>query len=256
MRVQYASDLHLETVGNEPYSSILIPSAHILVLTGDICPVENSIYASFLRWCSQNWGFVLVVAGNHEYFCEHVPRTIPEIDAEIHKIVNQLPNVIFLQDGDSIVINGQRFVGTTLWSKIDSGLWNSTELLKKGDYTHTGVPPGRVSTPADIVALHTQQKARLESAIAASKEPVIVITHHLPTYNLVSPEFKQHPLLSTYVSNLDYMITPNIRAWICGHSHTSRNWRSPSGTICTLNPRGYGGQNTRFLKGGVIDLPV
>ncbi len=256
MRIQYASDLHLETVGNEPYSSIVVPTAQILILAGDICPVENPAYVSFLRWCSQNWEFIVVVAGNHEYFCQHVPRTIPEIDGEIHKHVNQFSNVVFLQNSDSIVINGIRFVGTTLWSKVDSGLWNSPELLKKGDYTHTGVPPGRVSTPADIVALHTQQKMDLESVVAASKEPLVVITHHLPTYNLVSPEFKHHPLLSTYVSDVEYMIVPKVRAWICGHSHKSQYWRSPNGTVCTLNPRGYAGQNKQFLKGAVIDLSV
>lgn len=254
MRIQFASDLHLETTPNQPFSEILKPTAPILVLAGDVSPVEHPIYTSFLRWCSQNWSQVLVTSGNHEYFCQHVARTIPEVDVEIQKITSQFPNVLFLQGSNSIVLNGFRFIGTTLWSKVDTGLWENSQLLQKGDYTHTGFPPGRRTKPADIVSLHMWQKARLESVIAASKEPVVIVTHHLPSYRLVADTHVKNLLISTYATNLDYMMVPNVRIWICGHSHTSKQWTAPSGTVCIMNPRGYGGSNLEFNKGAVLDL--
>jgi hypothetical protein len=254
MRLQFASDLHLETTPGQPFSDILTSSGDILILAGDICPVENPVYSSFLRWCSQNWKQVLVVAGNHEYFCEFTARTIPEVDVCIQNIVMQLPNVLFLQGGDSVVIGGFRFVGTTLWSKVDTSLWADARLLQKGDYTHTGYPPGRLTQPADIVSLHHLQKKHLEAVILTSKEPVIVITHHLPTYHLVADAHAQNPLISTYATNLEYLMIPNVRLWICGHSHTSKQWIAPSETVCILNPRGYGGSNRQFYKSALIDL--
>lgn len=254
MRVQYASDLHLETTPYDAFSSILTPSAPIIVLAGDICPVEHPSYVLFLRWCSQNWTKVLVISGNHEYFCENAARTISEVDVEIQKITAQLPNVLFLQAGDSVVLGGIRFIGATLWSKVDTDLWANAQLLQKGDYTHTGVPPGRKTTPADIVSLHFWQKARVESAIAASREQIIVVTHHLPTFHLVDSNHVRNPLVSTYASNLEYMMTTKVIAWICGHSHSSTSWKAPSGTQCILNPRGYNGSNTEFYKAAILDL--
>ncbi len=256
MRVQFASDLHLETTPNQPFSEILTPSAPVLILAGDVCPVEHPQYALFLRWCSQNWRKVLVISGNHEYFCEHVARTIPEVDVEIQKIVSQFSNVLFLQGGDSIVLGGFRFMGATLWSKVDNALWADARLLQKGDYTHTGVPPGRKTRPVDIVSLHAWQKMHLEAAIAASKEPIVVITHHLPTHHLVADTHQKNPLLSTYATDLEYMMVGKVRVWICGHSHTSKQWTAPSGTLCIMNPRGYGGSNREFYKAAIMDLSI
>lgn len=255
MRIQYASDLHLDATPNQPFGTILSPRAPLLVLAGDLCPVEHPLYASFLRWCSQNWQTVLVVAGNHEYFCENVPKTITQIDEEIRAQTRMLPNVVFLQGGEDVEIQGLRFVGATLWSDLDPTLWKDPALLKKGDYTHTGVDPGRLTQPADTVRLYQNQKGRILSAIQTSSVPVVVLTHHLPSFQLMPLEFQTSVLKSAYASPLESLMGPKVKAWICGHSHVRKQWVGPGGTLCCLNPRGYPGQESGFQT-SVLDLSL
>lgn len=72
MKIQYASDLHLEFGENSKWlkDNPLIPSADILVLAGDIGYLGDAIYRThpFWDWASQNYKQVIVVPGNHELY--------------------------------------------------------------------------------------------------------------------------------------------------------------------------------------------
>ena len=166
MDVQYASDLHLDDHPGTSYTQTLTPVAPVLLLAGDLCSVWLPVYADFLRWCSARWRLVVVIAGNHEYFCgPGLVKTMDETDAEAGRIAASLGNVVFLQGGDSVLIPGTsvRIVGATLWSAVDPALHET--LLTKGDYTetYTGTATGvRKTTPMDVVDLHSLQKAQLQ----------------------------------------------------------------------------------------------
>lgn len=240
--IQYASDLHLEVLPpTTPFSEILTPVAPLLILAGDICPVSNPVYADFLRWCSRGWKHVLVISGNHEYFCE-VPQNIPDIDTEIDRILYTLPNVQYLNpcetSRETVVFKGIRFLGATLWSNIDKRIWTSPTILKKGEFTHTYLN-GRPSTPEYLTQLHEFHRARLAYWIQRSKEPVVVITHHMPSYALVSPEYKATESVSCYASSCEDLMESKVAIWICGHAHKAMEWVAPSGTRCVMNARGY-----------------
>lgn len=255
---QIASDLHLNDYPNsQPFSEVLTPSAPILVLAGDICPVQSPQYEAFLTWCSRNWQHVLVTTGNHEYYTgDYRPQNMSECDRTILIfLTGKLPNVIYLQAGNSVVLEGVRFIGATLWSKIDSALWSDPAFLRRGDYNQI-FSEGRRVTPALISAIHGWQKARLASAIAASAEPVVVVTHHLPTAALVPQQHKTSSTVSAYATNCEELMTANVRAWICGHSHEAKQWTAPSGCFCIVNPRGYSSQDTGFSAKKVIELAL
>ena len=72
MKIQYASDLHLEF--SENYSFLkrnpLKPVGDILVLAGDIGYLNDDNYRShsFWDWASDNFSQVIVVVGNHELY--------------------------------------------------------------------------------------------------------------------------------------------------------------------------------------------
>lgn len=72
MRVQYASDLHLEFGENSRWlkEHPLIPSADILVLAGDIGYLGDDNYISHPFWnrVSEDFNQVIVVPGNHELY--------------------------------------------------------------------------------------------------------------------------------------------------------------------------------------------
>ena len=240
MQIQYVSDLHLNDFPDtKPFSDFVKPGgAPILVVAGDVCPADHPLYEPFLRWCSRNWRHVLIIAGNHEYFCTVIPRNMDTIEKEIERICAPLPNVVFLQGSRSTLIDGVRFVGTTLWSDVDPAIWNV--LGEKGDYAASFVE-GRRRTPADTVTLHRRQKAELDKAIQAAREPLVVITHHLPSLTLVSPEYHESPTVACYASNCDGLFRPPVKLWICGHAHRQGKF-GVKGIPCVMNALGYASQ--------------
>ncbi len=257
MRIQYASDLHLNDYpSTTPFSEFLTPSAPLLILAGDICPVEHPLYADFLRWCSRNWSQVLVISGNHEYFIEQIPQSIDQIDRCIVDHTNRLPNVMFLQGGDSVVIRGIRFVGATLWSSIDPAIADEVENTK-GDFVNTYMG-NRHTTVQDLRLLHNQHSQTIRNVLSKSNEPVVMITHHLPSYFLVSPEYMNDRKVSCYASHDDTILDTyksKIRVWICGHAHRSGEWTHPtSGILCTMNCRGYASQTTGYSPSKTLDV--
>jgi predicted phosphodiesterase len=72
MKIQYASDLHLEF--SENYSFLkrnpLKPAGDILVLAGDIGYLNDDNYRHhpFWDWVSDNFEQVIVAVGNHELY--------------------------------------------------------------------------------------------------------------------------------------------------------------------------------------------
>lgn len=72
MRIQYASDLHLEFAENWRYlrEHPLEVNGNILILAGDIGYLGDQNYQNhpFWDWASQNYQQVLVVLGNHEFY--------------------------------------------------------------------------------------------------------------------------------------------------------------------------------------------
>ena len=70
MKIQYASDLHLEFKENSNYlkQHPLTVSEEILVLAGDIGYIGDDNYSKhpFWDWASENYKQVIVVPGNHD----------------------------------------------------------------------------------------------------------------------------------------------------------------------------------------------
>jgi hypothetical protein len=240
MLIQYASDLHLNDFpSTTPFSEFVKPAAPILILAGDICHADDPLYETFLRWCSRNWKTILVIAGNHEYFCTVVPRNIASIDREIEAICQRLPNVIYLQGGGSVVIDGVRFVGATLWANVPKDVWRHVNGVK-GDYRVT-FTNDRVSTAEDTSFIHLKHRERLIHQLMTTEQPIVMITHHLPSFSLVSPEYRGTATVSTYASNCEDLIADPVLLWICGHAHRSGLWRI-NNVPCAMNTRGYASQ--------------
>ena len=72
MKIQYASDLHLELRDNMNYIKCypLPVVGDILVLAGDIYYLDNSSISrlQFWDWCADHFQYTLIVPGNHEYY--------------------------------------------------------------------------------------------------------------------------------------------------------------------------------------------
>lgn len=248
MLLQYVSDLHIDNwPEHTPFTTFLTPSAPVLIIAGDICPVWNPLYARFISWCVRQWAHIILVAGNHEYESPaDAPKTLDQTDQEIARITSMYGGaVVCLQAGASYTLphSNIRFVGATLWSAVNPAIWQEVSE-KKADYMHSYIqaPMGlRRTHPSDTTALHALHKAHLRSAIApmSPTESVIVITHHLPSLELLEERYKGERLHTCYASADDDLFAPNVVAWICGHAHKAGIWKSPVGTTVFMNARGY-----------------
>jgi hypothetical protein len=49
-----------------------------------------------------------------------------------------------------------------------------------------------------------------------------VVTHHLPTFDVVAPRHKSSPISSAFATELkEFIADSGIDLWIYGHSHTN-----------------------------------
>lgn len=78
---------------------------------------------------------------------------------------------------------------------------------------------------------------------------IIVVTHHLPTFQVVAPYHKGSVLNSAFASEYGNLICDNrIDAWIYGHSHTNID-SEIGGTKLLSNQMGYIFQNKHLENG-------
>lgn len=73
MRLQYASDLHLEIPANRDFvlAGALEPAADYLLLAGDISFLSDWHKAdAFWDWCARSFQHTWIVPGNHDYHAD------------------------------------------------------------------------------------------------------------------------------------------------------------------------------------------
>ena len=254
MKIQYASDLHLEFTDNwrilkqeEPMNV----RGDILVLAGDIGYLGDDNYRThpFWDWASKNYQQVIVALGNHEFYKFYDLSSmhnglIGEIRPNIHYYYNA---VVHIQDIDIIV--------STLWADI---------TLEDAYITEHSVTDFRrilygedILTFADFNREHKRCFEFIKQSVADSTaKHKIVITHHVPSYQLMSPEFQGSRINGAFTVELaDYIATSGIDYWIYGHSH--RNIDKIIGTTrCVCNQFGYAFHNEHltFDRNKVIEI--
>lgn len=263
MRIQLASDLHLELLASAWPQERLVaaaPGADVLVLAGDIDRGLRAI-ERFARWPVP----VLYLAGNHEYY----DNQWEALRADLRRAAEGTA-VRFL-DNEGVTLDGVRFLGSTLWT----------------DYRQAGVAPSEATAAAEDFLLdhrrimtrtgafsaaqaledHARSRAWLARELAADRTtPTVVITHHGPHPASIHPRFAGSPINGAFVSDLTELVE-QADLWLHGHVHDSFDYRVGRCRVVT-NPRGYAlnrklvasvddlqFENPGFVGGLVIDLP-
>jgi predicted MPP superfamily phosphohydrolase len=216
-KLQYLSDIHLEYKKDIPIPNV---KGKYIALCGDIgSPLKRS-YFEFINNCSYNYEKVFLLSGNHEYWNHKgIPYYI--IDLVIDDIASKFSNVIYLNNM-RYYIEGYNILGTTLWSNI-----TKEPSIIKGDEKHIYKDNNTLIDWTYINKIHNDNVKWLETELDIIKKnnnKAIVLSHHLPSYQLVLPEYRTVDYinyLDRYYSNLDYLISnPPIYAWLCGHTHS------------------------------------
>ena len=87
------------------------------------------------------------------------------------------------------------------------------------------------------------------SLAESTAKHIIVVTHHLPTLEVVAPHHKGSVLNSAFVTELGELITDShIDTWIYGHSHTNID-AEINGTKVVSNQMGYVFNNEHINNG-------
>lgn len=232
MKLLILSDLHLEFAPFTPANM----DFDVAVIPGDVAVGSGTI--GKLRELFPGKP-VIFVPGNHEYYgfqmeeCAKEMRTAA-LKAGIHYL-----------DNNVVMLDGVRFIGSTLWTDFDLfGKEQKTLAMEEAadcmnDFFQ--IRYGKLAkpfTPADSIGLHLASVQYLETRLEQPFDgKTVVVTHHLPHRNSVAYKFSRDAITPAFASDLSRLMG-KASLWIHGHTHTSHDYEV-DGTRVICNPRGY-----------------
>ncbi|MDO5624658.1 MAG: metallophosphoesterase [Pseudomonadota bacterium] len=270
MHIQLLSDLHLET--HSGFVPRPAPGADVLVLAGDIGSYQRGSAlaaqgdADFGLGRFAGWPVpVLYVPGNHEYDGLDFDAT----HARLQTVCERL-GLVWLERGQ-VVLNGVRFVGTTLWADYDA-LAPRGPTATLADQLHARHKAFRAANHYLRIAaarrggeLFLAEPMRAQALAcqawlrAALAEPfdgaTVVVTHFAPSLRSHDPRYGLVPGTAGFCNALDDLL-PLADAWLHGHLHCPSDYRAGRCRV-VANPLGYAskGEQAGFVPERVIELP-
>lgn len=284
MKIQLLSDLHLET--HPQFQATAAPGADLLVLAGDIGSYQAgslvqgeyfglerfSPLPQFAAWPSP----VVFVPGNHEYDMQDWDVA----HARLRQVCDAL-GILWLER-ETLVLEGVRFIGTTLWTDYDAiallddkvqagdvgtllklrekSFRAANFYLRKTGGTRHGEP--FLAQPMRAQALVCQDWLRqaLEQPFAGR---TVVVTHFAPSLQSRDPRYGLVPGTAGFCNALDDLF-PHADLWLHGHLHAPSDYRvqgaraDGSAWACRVvaNPLGYArkGEQDDFQASSCITL--
>lgn len=253
MKLNILSDLHLG------FSELDTPlnDADVVVLAGDVAPPRQAAH-----WAMRLHKPVVYVLGNHEFYGSSIEAAAAELKrlcAGTH---------IHVLDNDEAIIDGVRFVGSTLWTDFMlfgdgdervAAIEEAQRLMRDFSRIRIDEATGALFTPADSARLFARNAAWLDRRLDVPHAgPTVVITHHAPARQSIHPRFAGSLLNACFVSNAEHLVSADrAQWWIHGHTHDSFDYVL-NGTRVICNPRGYAkagvNENTRFDPHLTIDV--
>ena len=199
---------------------------------------------------------VLVVLGNHEYYNHGRQRhTVQDCLDEAQKICSMASNLV-LMNKTSLLINGVRVLGTTLWSKVTPQQYKDISQ-QLNDYRLIYRDATRALTIEDTCAWFEDEYAWLQQEVAQSiargEQNTLVLTHHAPAMRGTSDSmYDDSPINSAFCTDLRGIFRnsgrSNVHTWVFGHTHYNTDFMC-EGTRVVANQRGYiGYQMCRVIE--------
>jgi predicted phosphodiesterase len=252
VKLHVVSDLHLTVAGFELPET----SADVIVLAGDIARPPEAC-----AWAKRLGKPVIYVAGNHEFYGGSIDGTIGALRA------HSASTAIHLLETDDLIIDGTRFLGTTLWT--DFSIVDEAErtqaremamaMIRDFSRIRAESSAERAFSPNDSIEIFRRSAAWLERKLDEPFDgPTVVITHHAPSRRSIHPRFAGSLLNACFVSDAERLMgRDRVALWIHGHTHDSCDY-VVDGTRVLCNPRGYAkngvNENAAFDPGLVVQI--
>jgi predicted phosphodiesterase len=249
MKLHILSDLHVEFAPFAPPET----DADVVILAGDIHHQERG-----MAWARAAFGdrALLYVPGNHEYYGDDWDAFPPRLREEARA------HGVHLLENDALVIDGVRFLGSTLWTDFDYfGEANRERAMQvcmryitdfrriraarpAAEENIVEVRPGML-TPAHVRARHAESRDWLTARLDEPHQgATVVITHHMPGKHSVAGRYANDLGNAGFASHLDHLMG-RADLWVHGHTHDSFDYEQ-AGTRVLCNPRGYPLSNGSF----------
>lgn len=281
MRIQLLSDLHLEA--HPHFQPEPADGANLLVLAGDIGSYQEggllqeddfglarfSPLPQYRGWPTP----VVFVPGNHEYDAQ-------DFDAAHERLRRACDRLgIAWLERETLVLDGVRLVGTTLWTDFDvlsdhAQLTDLTQRLQRRDKAFRAAnyylrKTGTTRHGAAFLAEALREQALvcqdwLRQALAPSfAGDTVVVTHFAPSLRSADPRYGLVPGTAGFCNALDDLL-PQARLWLHGHLHAPSDYTvqgqradgRPWKCRVVANPLGYArkGEQAQFQPRSCIAL--
>ncbi len=273
VKLQLLSDLHLEA--HPAFEPRPAEGADLLVLAGDI-----GSYQQGSRLADDDFGLarfsprhgwpvpVLYVPGNHEYDGLDFDATHERLRATCERL-----GITWLER-ETRVIDGVRFVGTTLWTDFDALVHppgepvpTPSQALKRRDKAFRAanfylrkaatLRNGEVMLAEAWRELGQACQAWLRAELARPHAgPTVVITHFAPSLRSADPRYGLVPGTAGFCNALDELL-PQAQLWLHGHLHCAHDYQV-AGCRVVANPLGYAvkGEQQEFRPQCVVAVPA
>ncbi|HBQ81456.1 MAG TPA: metallophosphoesterase [Bacteroidales bacterium] len=235
MKLQYASDLHLEFPENMEFlkRNPLLPGGDVLLLAGDIVPFAvMDKHADLFNYISDTFETTYWIPGNHEYYNSDISFRTGSFNEKIKAN-------LFLVNNVSVIQEKVKLIFSTLWTSISSG--NQFEIRQRLSDFHAVKYNRKVLTPDHYNFLHEQCRAFLNEEISKpGTEKKVIITHHVPTLMNYPEKYKGDSLNEAFaVEMYNDILRSDADYWIFGHHHSYTHDFQIGTTILTTNQLGY-----------------
>lgn len=225
MKLWILSDLHIDQFQpwDDPLDLNEHPEHDAIVVAGDLSDGDYDVVPWLLSTFSDAERERLIyIPGNHDGH----GRGLSSVRDRLRDM-RERAGVITL-NSQSVEIDGQRFVGCTMWSPLSETL----------DGRIAGIPD---FTGAQWRGRHEREKAWLEENV---QDGDIVVTHHAPSWEGLSAgmqhSLREMALASAYYADLEPFISERRPAlWIHGHTHITGEYEI-AGVPVASNARGRG----------------
>jgi len=239
MKIHILSDIHLEDGDFE------VPDvdADVVVLAGDI-----GVGVQGVQWVMDSFDMpVVYVAGNHEF---HDSAFTMDEHIAMMKAAADGSNVTVLNN-ESVVIDGVRFLGTTLWTRVNQLLPCDQNIMMDSSDVDGYLSSEKMN------GMFEAGCSFLDAELAKPFEgKTVVVTHHAPSMRSIHEMHADNPWSDCYATDIESVMT-GADVWIHGHTHNNFEYQI-DGTHIICNPRGYsdidGCENYAFDERKVVTV--
>jgi Icc-related predicted phosphoesterase len=252
MKLWITSDLHMDSTFWAPNR---IPAHDAMVVAGDVDRSAGDTEQTLLMLARWSPAPIVFVPGNHDVH----DVALDAWDRGNEDLLDR--GIHVLSSGQSVVIDGVRFVGATLWTDFaladdvySSEAWAARHMP---EYQQVRRLTGGLIWPADTSAAHARHRTAIEAVLSTPfAGATVVVTHHAPSRRSIAGSVDIPD--AAFASDLEPMILRHQPAlWVHGHVHQHNDYRIGN-TRVLANPRGYQSdgwaEDSGFIEEVVVEV--